>query len=194
MVRVEDLNITFFHVAKNAGSSIARWLEDNVNGDQYHEDLRHGSPDRLRSLFDDYGWKFCCVRNPWDRIVSWYEFFNKQGRVNCNFSTFLERSYKQKANNAKVFKPLDNQINFTKHCDYVMRYENLEEDFKVVQQKVNCFEPLKTFNASDRSLKTYVDYYTDTRYIDIVRTKHREEIEQLGYEFGGQYETRKRSK
>ena len=39
MVRVEDLNITFFHLPKNAGTSIANWLSDNVNGEEYMNDF-----------------------------------------------------------------------------------------------------------------------------------------------------------
>ena len=62
MVRVEDLNITFFHLPKNAGSSIATWLTDNVNGEEYHDEFRHASPQSLKPMFDDFGWSSRILR------------------------------------------------------------------------------------------------------------------------------------
>ena len=83
MVRVEDLNITFFHIPKNAGSSIASWLVRNVNGYEYFDEFRHSNPKSLLPIFEDFGWSFCCVRNPWERNVSWYnfKFENERTRV-----------------------------------------------------------------------------------------------------------------
>ena len=184
MVRVEDLDITFFHVAKNAGSSIASWLEINVGGEEYHEDLRHAQPTSLEPLFDDFGWTFCVVRNPWDRMVSWYEFFRKQNRVDCSFDTFLDRSFGSERSR-KYYKPLDYQKQVADYCDYVIRYENLIEDFKVVQEKTNCFVPLFDLNKSPRQKINYMDYYTDAKYVDLIRNRHAEELEHFGYEFGG---------
>ena len=48
MVRCEDLNVTFFHATKNAGSSIEDWLKNNADGDVYDGDLRHAAPKRYR--------------------------------------------------------------------------------------------------------------------------------------------------
>ena len=181
MVRVEDLNITFFHLPKNAGTSIANWLSDNVNGEEYMDDLRHGSPESLKPLFDDFGWSFCCVRNPWDRMVSWYNFFKGQSKIHTCFPDFVDAVFDPSRNTKKYIIAVSKQMIYVRNSDYTLRYENLLEDFKLVQEKTNCFEPLGHHNSSNRT--KYLDYYSKEHYIK-VKDYYAEEIEYFGYEFG----------
>lgn len=182
MVRVEDLNITFFHLPKNAGTSIANWLSDNVNGEEYHHDLRHAEPDALKPLFGDFGWTFCCVRNPWDRLVSWYHFFKKQGKITSSFSEFVDSCSDPLKKSPKYNRFISDQM-YYQSVDYVIRYENLLEDFKVVQQKTNCYVPLGHSNKSRRDKLKYVEFYSKEHY-NKVKEIYAEEIEHLGYKFG----------
>ena len=181
MVRVEDLDITFFHMPKNAGSSIEKWLETNLDADVYLEDLRHASPKSLEPLFPSFGWRFCCVRNPWDRTVSWYNFFKGQGKISLTFDDYMTACFNPKQNSAKYLKPINKQMRFVNSVDYVIRYENLIEDFKVVQEKTNCFEPIGHHNSSKRT--KYVDYYNKDFHINIIGEYFSEEIEEFGYKF-----------
>ena len=181
MVRVEDLNITFFHLPKNAGSSIATWLTDNVNGEEYMDDFRHASPQSLKPMFDDFGWTFCCVRNPWDRTVSWYNFFRGQGKMPISFEEYMDRII-QGETSAKYVRPITGQIRIANNVDYVMRYENLLEDFKVIQDKVNCHVPLIHTNKSKRT--RYIDYYTKDKHIDWIRERYKKDIDEYGFTFG----------
>lgn len=184
MVRVEDLNITFFHLPKNAGSSIATWLTDNVDGEEYFDEFRHACPHELKPMFDDFGWSFCCVRNPWDRIVSWYNFFKLQGKITISFEEYMNHLIKGKTS-AKYIRTLSSvsQVKAAKDVDYVIKYENLLEDFKVVQNKVNCNIPLIHINKSNRT--QYIDYYTKDEYINWIGEKHADEIAEFNYSFGG---------
>lgn len=182
MVRVENLNITFFHMPKNAGSSIEKWLETNLDADVYLEDLRHASPDSLRPMFDNFGWSFCCVRNPWDRMVSWYNFFRGQGKIHTCFEDWMDASFDPAQHTAKYIKPINTQMGFVNEVDYVVRYENLIEDFKVVQEKTNCFEPLGHYNKSNRT--KYLDYYTNDDHINMVGEYFYKEIDYFKYEYG----------
>lgn len=181
MVRVEDLNITFFHLPKNAGTSIANWLSDNVNGEEYMDDLRHGSPESLKPLFDDFGWSFCCVRNPWDRMVSWYNFFKGQNKIHICFPDFVDAVFDPSKRTKKYLLPVTEQMIYVRDVDYILRYENLLEDFKLVQEKTNCFKPLGHHNPSNRT--KYLDYYIKDHHIK-VKNYYAEEIEYFGYEFG----------
>jgi len=63
-----------------------------------------------------------------------------------------------------------------------MRYENLTEDFKVVQEKTNCFEPLGHHNKSNRT--KYLDYYTNDDHINMVGEYFYKEIDYFKYEYG----------
>lgn len=182
MVRVEDLNITFFHLPKNAGSSIATWLTDNVNGEEYIDDFRHASPKSLKPMFNDFGWSFCCVRNPWDRTVSWYNFFKGQGKMPISFEEYMDRITRGETS-AKYIVPIKGQVQFAKNVDYVIRYENLLEDFKVVQDKVNCHVALMHTNKSKRT--RYIDYYAKDEHINWIGESCADEIAEFNYSFGG---------
>jgi hypothetical protein len=183
MVRVEDLNITFFHLPKNAGSSIAIWLTDNVGGEEYHNELRHATPVNLKPLFNDFGWSFCCVRNPWDRVVSWYNFFKEQRKIFISFEEYMDCVINNDWS-GKYIRPITPQcltIN-DKDVDYIIKYENLIEDFKVVQNKVNCYEPLSHINKANYT--KHADYYAKDKYINWIAEYYAEEIASLDYSFG----------
>ena len=182
MVRVEDLNITFFHLPKNAGSSIARWLVLCVNGEEYFDDLRHASPLSLKPMFDDFGWSFCCVRNPWDRTVSWYNFLKGQGKMPISFEEYMDLIMRGETS-AKYIAAVKGQIAFVDNVDYVLRWENLLEDFKVVQDKVNCHVPLIHINKSRRT--KYTNYYTKDEYINWIGETCADEIARFNYSYGG---------
>lgn len=182
MVRLEDLDITFFHLPKNAGSSIEQWLTTNVGGEAYLEDLRHTSPQSVEPLFGDFGWSFCCVRNPWDRMVSWYNFFKGQGKITISFEQFMKDSFTGNTT-AKYIKPIDRQMRTSSYVDYVIKYENLVEDFEEIQKRTNCFVPLGRHNSSKRD--KYISYYTDKKLVDFVGEYYYDEIRTFGYSFGG---------
>lgn len=70
----EDRKLCFVHIPKCAGTSITRSLGFS-NTTVEHRTLssyvaRQGY-DNMQSFF-----KFCFVRNPWDRLVSWYYYHN----------------------------------------------------------------------------------------------------------------------
>ena len=69
----------------------------------------------------------------------------------------------------------------SKALDYVMKFENLKEDFKVIQENLNCFEPLNTINKSNKE-HDYRKYYTDESY-DIITKNCATDIEKFNYTF-----------
>lgn len=180
MVRLEDLNITFFHLPKNAGTSIEQWLIDNCNGDLYDDDLRHEKPHHGKRLFDDIGWSFCVIRNPFERVVSWYKHFHSQNKITVDFHEYVVIASKQKKDRYLIWP--GSQKGFADNVDYVIRYENLKEDFKVVQDKVKCWKPLGHHNSSGRRHPPIK--WNKTLY-DLVCTRYAEELYEYNYEFGG---------
>lgn len=179
MVRLEDLNITFFHIPKNAGSSIQYWLKDNCDGEVYDGEIRHETPRNLKGLFDDFGWSFCVLRNPYDRVASWYKHFVKQNKINVSFKKYVRRA--SEFENSRYYKWPGEQLEYLT-CDYIMRYENLSKDFKVIQDKVKCYKPLGLINANGGS---YVDLYKDKDTINLVRDRYQVELHKFNYDFGG---------
>lgn len=186
MVRVEHLNVTFFHASKCAGSSVESWLKNNVNGDVYDNDLRHLYPRHLTNLFPEgFGWSFCVVRNPWDRMVSWYSYFKNIKGLDLSFDEYLEKCFYDKTvQNTNMFGKPTPLIKYVNDVNFVVRFENLVEDFKVVQDKVNCYAPLQHTNKT-RDDRDYVKYYGCQKHIDVIQSFYKDDINLLGYSFGG---------
>ena len=132
------------------------------------------------SDFNDY-FKFAFVRNPWDRVVSWYFFsktssYESRNTSNISFKEFI----KIKSN---VWKgPQQNQYDFTKCCDFIGRFENLQQDFNIICDKIKI--PQQQLLSKNKSKhKSYTEYYDDeTR--QLVADRFAKDIEYFGYKFG----------
>jgi hypothetical protein len=182
MVRLDNPNMTFYHISKNAGTSIEDWFLKNIKGAEiYNGDMRHAYPLDIYTLWDDLGWCFACVRNPWDRTFSWYNYQKKGGKMSCSFEEFVMKLFYEGDLTKKYYRPVERQINWST-CDYLIRYENLIEDFKVVQKKLNCFEPLPHLNLS-QTMNNYADHYINDRMINIVGEYFKEDIDYFDYSF-----------
>lgn len=71
-----------------------------------------------------------------------------------------------------------NQVQYSNGVDHILRYENLTEDFKIVQEKVNCFIPLtqtRNHMGIDKS-----SFYTP-EFIKFVEKNFGEELEEFKY-------------
>ena len=146
-------------------------------------DLRkHATLPEIHSQWDerqlgpwDQYYKFACVRNPWDRLVSLYLSPHKGN------STFDEGEFRDLIKNTKkgtqsVFVTEGDQL----AVDFLMRFENLQQDFSTVCEKTGIPAGLPHVNQSQR--KSYQEYYSNkTR--DLVYKLYRRDIELFGYEY-----------
>jgi len=146
---------------------------------------------------------FASVRNPWDRLVSWYMF-------NCN-------DYRASPAQSRVYKELGFKGWIMEGCphhgwmphhhahqpkdtipqlpwitdkdgnvivDYIIRLENLQQDFEGIRQKLGLpFKAIPTLNVSSkRQFKDYRKYY-DWESKEKVIDLYGEDIRYFGYEF-----------
>ena len=87
--------------------------------------------------FDKYAWrnyfKFCFVRNPYERVLSDYFWRVKNINININFHEFVKLLYYKDHSNNIIPENFDNwkmyTINDEISVDYIGRYESLNEDF-----------------------------------------------------------------
>jgi hypothetical protein len=161
---------------------------------------KHSSLSHYKKILDKetyYGlFKFATIRNPWDMMISHYFSFHR-GVKQWNRKSFtklvnkvkLLRYYiteryifldvldKIKKKNILSKKKLDADI------DFIMRFENLDDDFKLLCEKIDIpYKPLLKRNISINKRQHY-SYYYDEELKEMVRSKFIEEIDFGGYEF-----------
>ena len=93
--------------------------------------------------------KFCFVRNPYDRLVSaYYDLKSSPGHLQWSYPILKYKNFSEfvvnlKRGPCKKFVHLLPQNHFIKtesnnyNIDFVGRFENLENDFKEVERKLN---------------------------------------------------------
>jgi tetratricopeptide (TPR) repeat protein len=202
----------FLHIPKSAGRSVAQALAryDDLSSDDVFSNLRlkHETARILRGVdenrFEKY-LTFCFVRNPWDRLVSWY-FYEKKNQhgfrsVFLRFEDFvhyldqawefikLQKDYGiYRIMNDPYVIPLP-QTDFVLDSknrlmvDYIGRFENINEDFRQLMDILNLKTELPYVNKTAHA--NYQEYYTE-RTRDIVGKCFQKEIDFWSYQYDGE--------
>ncbi len=182
----------FIHIPKTAGMSLAQAIYGDVVGSAH----RKVSFFRyiLKKELDDY-FKFCFVRDPYDRLYSAYKFLEKGG-VNHhdkrafdrflsrykNFEDFVINGLSNKVMNEIIH--LVPQIDFI--CDkkgkilvdYIGKFENLQIEIKTLSEKLNKEIILSHLNLNKK--KSFDKVFTD-KMRKRVRKLYAKDFEILGY-------------
>jgi hypothetical protein len=115
-------------------------------------------------------WKFAFVRNPLDRYVSMYHWYFQLSRFHPNFpkdfptlDSWIENTYNHYKKTGAA--PFERQHEFTHYkgeqvVDFIGKFESINEDFKVVQKRLNCDEGLPHINTTKH--KNWVEYFTQS--------------------------------
>lgn len=172
---------------------------------------QHSTAKIIKGYFELMGWnwdeyfKFGIVRNPFDRMVSGYEWrrsvvkgwceqdSDKGGNKNHfkEIASEVDGGFKQYVE--KKCKEYNGQLRFfyskgTKDCDvnFVGKFENLELAFKHIVKTIlpNATDELCTLKKANASIrkKDYRSYY-DEETRKIVQENCAKELEILGYEY-----------
>ena len=187
----------FVHIQKTGGSSIEEALrkDDPTIESNAHQGRRHMAAREMKTLIPADTWntyfKFAFVRNPWDRLVSWYMMCVQAPSMN-NFSRYVKDNaatfddFLTKTTTGMGERTTRNQLDYVTNdvgeiiVDFVGKYEALEQDFDTVRKKLNLTADLPHVNRSTHD--GYRKYYSDeTR--DIVARRFEKDIRHFGYEF-----------
>jgi hypothetical protein len=194
----KKINSIFVHIPRTGGTSISTALRKY--SDQEVKVLpeglmivpggKHKNSTELAKTIDNFDkyFKFCFVRNPWDRFVSFYTWyrtsndFKKLNEVrhkmyrNMNFEEFIIHITKRaKLQSDFILDKKDNII-----VDFIGRYEDLNDDFSKLCSMLNIEEKLPVMNSSKH--KNYKKYY-NKKTKDMVYKAVKKDIELFGYKF-----------
>ncbi len=150
-----------------------------------HEDILAAKNRMPASTFSNY-FKFAFVRNPWDRLVSEYEFIRKQtdhGRHQRvmkleSFAHFIKMQSQRR-------DAYQNQMLCDKNgkllMDFVGRFENLNQDWEKLCKSANIpHQQLAHINKTKH--RDFREYYDDAS-IELVADNWAEEIKLFDYSF-----------
>ncbi|MFW6219868.1 MAG: sulfotransferase family 2 domain-containing protein [bacterium] len=206
----EDKKFIFIHIPKTGGNSITTALrgysEDNIDLTRFDGVNYNGISLRTKrggvnkhaylSEYEKYYnikeyLKFSSIRNPWDKLLSWY-FYHKKFEDIKNFDTFLDLIYikkevpKSSKNQIKWYSP---QIYFLKNksgvvcVDHVIKFENFQNDFNDLCSKLKIKKiDLLHINKSKNSEIDYREFYNEKQR-DFIGEKFIEDIEYFNYKF-----------
>jgi chondroitin 4-sulfotransferase 11 len=215
-ILLERQKAIYFYIPKVACSSLkqlcAALLDMKIEsgkGDLVEEvhllDFPYVEKYRILRSYGDY-FRFCFVRNPWDRLVSCYK-----DKVNFDRGHVYERyenSFVQFLKSRKAFKADMVFEDFVKAicdisdddaeghfrsqhtfiCDetgntlvnFIGKMENLSQDFETVRAKLGTTREISHLRKTNH--KSYFEYYSDDS-ADRVFERYKRDIELFGYAF-----------
>lgn len=182
----------FLHLARTGGTSIEYFFtkETEVKNKHFFPlDWQKHYPLEWREYF-----KFSVVRNPWDRVVSQWAIDKKW------YGNKFQKTFKEFVKYPQGF-PLRPQLWFLSdpacidygdivnyvenNVNYLMRYENLHEDFNALCSHLNIPDsglPHKYDSQSIRKGVPYQEYY-DEETRNMVARIYNIDIKYFGYSF-----------
>lgn len=179
----------FIHINKTAGTSIGNAIGLPV---KHHQTAREVIARIGRDKWDK-AYKFTMVRNPWDKVVSHYEYRRKRNKTEIatrgiSFSEWVKKTYGPEQdsfyyNNPRAFQA---QVEWLKNdegridIDFIGKFETVNTDFDKIKKAIGLKAELPHLNASNRA--SYQSYY-DTETREIVANWFREDIEAFEYIF-----------
>jgi len=141
---------------------------------------------KIHKIFGDRVWrtyyKFCVERNPWDKILSWY-FYVNQKEPRPSLSEFIQAGHGNLVGGAGGFDIYSNNGDIV--VDRVCLYENLDEEMKYIEKKLNLPEGLELPRAKStyrKEKRHYRELLSEQDRLKISRVFARE-IAYLGYKY-----------
>ena len=210
-VHLAAQNALFLHLPKTAGFSISTALADLPGAESHPvrgmRRLRGAARYAGGQLGGDVfarTYSFAVIRDPWDWTVSGWkhvtENTNAYPEGGPDFEHFLTGGWRDGLrNNPNLQKFANAALSIRYHCfvtqwdhlcdrwgrpvplAYTARFERLEEDLAVIEDRLGTALDVPHKNKSDRA--AYTDYYTP-KLRDLVAERNALLIARFGYRFG----------
>ena len=173
---IDKYKAIFIHIPKNAGTSIEEYFGNESVRIQpsKHADI-HEIKSRFKNSYNNYK-KFTIIRNPYDKMVSWY-FYLKKNLGNYNvieFNDWIKDPSKfWHANDPISF--LKPQYDWIDDTVEIIKFENLNKEINsFFNKKIN----LPVTNKSNHN--NYLEYY-NKQSLDIIYDRYKEDFKKFNY-------------
>ncbi len=183
----------FIHIPKNAGTSIIKILDMKRSFHRAWKYYKDTFPDNWNNYF-----KFAVVRNPWDRVVSNYEYAKMEKSYwhstedetkHKDYDLLLGLTFKEclillKNNPDKFWHPgWKNQYKYIYDEDNKLMINNVYKHENINNQFKNIFNlDLLNINKSIKEYESYKVYY-DKESIQLVSEIYEKDIKLFNYKF-----------
>ncbi|KJD33390.1 hypothetical protein PK35_05900 [Tamlana nanhaiensis] len=209
MVISKNKKFIFIHIPKSAGTSIQSALELNLNNENHwavskttkHQSLKdlitlYEHSNFLEKLVQDFSflnyYKFAVVRNPFDRLLSLYNYLKKyevrkEIKSVETFEEFIEKledenSWVSGLYSAKTQLSYLVDMQGVMSIDLVGRFENIPFFLNELEAKIDMKLELKQMNVSQLVKPSYRQVYS-TYSRKIIEDKFVDDLNSFNYEF-----------
>jgi hypothetical protein len=196
-------SLIFVHIQKTAGDSICTALGAPTVHSEKHFSARELRESCGADVWQAY-FKFAFVRNPWDRLVSWWSMIDAHRKSIATgtplnkfqqfvierastFEEFLENCDEEIVDDDGRKWIYRNQLDYLTDLsgqimvDFIGRFESLPQDYAFIAEKIpGGLAPLPHVNVSRH--RHYSDYYTPA-LADKVARRYQRDIAAFGYIF-----------
>lgn len=188
---IRNKKTVFIHISKAGGTSVRDWLKESFNAEKIAQ--KHCTIDTIKQKNLEFDLHFTVIRNPFARVHSWYWYHVQglnNGRINNKqdhwkaaaengFNWWLENNNKEANIKNSIWWTQKSFID-TKLPHIVCKLENINENFKKIQNHLNCFNTLPVKNISNHNHYRQ-DFTLETR--KIIEEYFKEDLEYFNYDF-----------
>ncbi|HET6345537.1 MAG TPA: sulfotransferase family 2 domain-containing protein, partial [Myxococcota bacterium] len=207
MLIIDDPRVLFIHIQKTGGTSVTARLRDRYPTVATLSKKHSTFADATAALGDEVGSYrvVTFVRNPWERLVSWYSmivqrveqagstsngrwlFVLERARTFEEFIMCCDAAFDERGGYARDY--LTNQLDYLADAwqrarsVHVGRYEAFADDARRIFDEVGL--PLGELPVVNGSQHEHYSVYYSARTRDIVAKRYRRDIDAFGYTFAG---------
>jgi chondroitin 4-sulfotransferase 11 len=196
----DSRKLVFVHIQKTGGNTVTRLLKENLS-DIYMVGGKHSFATRGMEELENWDkyFRFAFVRNPWERLVSWYSMKTERGKsgnklwhyVRENSSNFEEFVYnctdevevRKGVHRSFAYNQLDYVTNEDGNLlvDFIGRLENFDDGVRHVFNRIGV--EVEIVPHRNRSRHTHYSAFYTSETEEVVRERFKRDIEYFGYEF-----------
>lgn len=180
-----NFKLIFIHVERTGGVALRNLLLRYEDKFERLVNTKHLMARKVKELIDKNIWdsyfKFGFVRNPFDRLVSWYYACNQTPKWDSCIANYMQNS---NSFEEIIKKPhpqlLVTQLEKLKGVDKIYRFEDYIDEVKSLCNKLEISCKIEKENESKH--KYYRNYYTEDLR-NIVKERYKEDLEKFNYQF-----------